>query len=71
LASVLAAAPGGYPTADALRAAWLMAAFSLVYAATRHERLLAILDHAWRFAAKVTAVLLAVLGLLMWMSWGL
>ena len=66
MGSVLAA--GG--AADVLHAVWLMAAFSLVYAATRHERFLAILDHSWRFGAKVTAVLLAVLGLLAWMSWG-
>ena len=68
---VLAAAPRGYPAADVLRAVWLMAAFSLVYAATRHEHFLAILDHSWRFGAKVTAVLLAVLGAMVWMSWGL
>jgi hypothetical protein len=48
-----------------------MAAFSLVYAATRHEQFLAILDHSWRFGVKVTAVLLAILGALVWMSWGL
>jgi Na+/alanine symporter len=68
---VLAAAPRGYPAADVLHALWLMAAFSLVYAATRHEQLAAILDHSWRFGAKVTAVLLAVLGALVWMSRGL
>ena len=65
----LVLAAGG--AADVLRAVWLMAAFSLVYAATRHEHFLAILDHSWRFGAKVTAVLLAVLGALVWMSWGL
>ena len=67
LAPVLAAGEA----ADVLRAVWLMVAFSLVYAATRHEHFLAILDHSWRFGAKVTAVLLAVLGALAWMSWGL
>jgi len=67
-AGLVLAAGGG---ADVLRAVWLMAAFSLVYAATRHEHFLAILDHSWRFGAKVTAVLLAVLGALVWMSWGL
>ena len=71
LGLVLAAAPGGYPAADVLRAVWLMVAFSLVYTATRHERFIAIIDHSWRFGAKVTAVLLAVLGVLAWMSWGL
>ncbi len=50
---------------------WLLAASSLVYAATRHERIGAIADHSWRFAAKIGAVLLAVLAVLAWMSWGL
>jgi hypothetical protein len=56
---------------DVLHALWLLAAFSLVYAATRHEQILTILDHSWRFATKVTAVLVAVLAVLVWMSWGL
>jgi Na+/alanine symporter len=57
--------------ADVLYALWLLAAFSLVYAATRHEQIVAILDHSWRFGAKVMAVLLAAAALLAWMSWGL
>ncbi len=65
--AVLAA--GG--VADVLHAVWLLAAFSLVYAACRHERIIAILDHSWRFAAKVAAVLLVLLAVLAWMSWGL
>jgi Na+/alanine symporter len=57
--------------ADVLYALWLLAAFSLVYAATRHEQIVTILDHSWRFGAKVMAVLLAALAVLAWMSWGL
>ena len=57
--------------ADLLHPLWLLAAFSLVYAATRHEQIVAVLDHSWRFATKVGAVLLAVLVVLMWMSWRL
>ncbi len=56
---------------DLLHAFWLVAAFSLVYCATKHERVGAILDHSWRFGAQVAAVLAAVLMVLVWMSWGL
>ncbi len=56
---------------DVLPALWLLAAFSLVYAATRHEQIVAILDHSWRFATQVGAVLVAVLAVLVWMSWRL
>jgi hypothetical protein len=54
-------------------AVWLIVVVSLVYTATRHERLSAILDHAWRFALKVVGLLLVV-GLLVWLAapgrWG-
>ena len=42
---------------DLLHAFWLVAAFSLVYCATKHEPVGAILDHSWRFGAKVAAAL--------------
>ena len=56
---------------DLVHALWLIAIFSLVYAATRHEQIAAVLNHSWRFGAKVTAVLTAFLGVLAWMSWRL
>ena len=56
---------------DVLHALWLLTALSLVYAATRHERIVAILDHCWRFGAKVAAVLVAAHAVLIWISWGL
>ena len=56
---------------DVLHALWLLTALSVVYAATRHEPVVAILDHFWRFGAKVAAVLVAPQAVLIWISWRL
>ena len=46
--------------ADLFHLFWLVTALSLVWTATRHERMRFILDHAWRFGGKTLAVLAVV-----------
>jgi len=47
----------------------LIVAFSLVYAATRHERMLPILFHGSRVAVSITAFMIAVFAVLVFVSW--
>ena len=47
----------------------LIASISLVYGATRHERMVPILHHAWRTAKWIVgfmAIIVAVLSLIAW-----
>lgn len=47
----------------------LLVSISLVYAATRHELMRPILEHAVRFAFGVLLFMLAIMGVLMLLSW--
>jgi hypothetical protein len=47
----------------------LIVAFSLVYTATRHERLAPILVHAGRVTVSITAFMLAVFAVLATIGW--
>ena len=49
----------------------LVVAISLVYAATRHERMVPILQHALRFGFWIVAFMAIVFGLLVWLTSGL
>ncbi|HKD36775.1 MAG TPA: hypothetical protein VKB78_08235, partial [Pirellulales bacterium] len=49
----------------------LVVAISLVYAATRHERMAPILQHALRFGFWIVAFMAIVFGLLVWLTSGL
>lgn len=74
LQCTLAAATGPLAVlwpADLFHLAWLVTVLSLVWTATRHERMRSILDHAWRFGGKVFAVL-ALVGVVVWLlTWRL
>ena len=54
---------------DMLHALWLVAVLSLVYAATRHERLGPIFPHALGCAVRAVGVLLLAAGVLLLISW--
>jgi hypothetical protein len=47
----------------------LIVVFSLVYAATRHERMATILIHASRVAVSISAFMIVVFGVLVFVSW--
>ncbi len=47
----------------------LIASISLVYGATRHERMVPILHHAWRTAKWILGLLLIIIGVLSVISW--
>lgn len=49
----------------------LIVSISLVYAATRHEYMLPILRHAFRFGLWITGFMAVVFGLLLWLNSGL
>ena len=46
----------------------LLVTVSLVYAATRHEEMKPILEHAIRFGMWVVVFMLVVLGVVVWLS---
>jgi len=46
----------------------LLVTVSLVYAATRHEEMKPILEHALRFGIWIAVFMLAVLGVVVWLS---
>lgn len=46
----------------------LLVTVSLVYAATRHEEMKPILEHALRFGIWVVVFMLVVLGVVVWLS---
>ena len=46
----------------------LLVSVSLVYAATRHEEMSPILQHALRFGVWVIVFMLVVLGLVLWLG---
>jgi hypothetical protein len=50
-------------------AIWLTVAFSLVYAATRSERMVPILVHAARVAVSISAVMIGAFIILACISW--
>ena len=54
---------------DLLMAVPLIVALSLVYAATRHERIGPILNHALRFGVWITGFLLVIFVILLLLSW--
>ena len=47
----------------------LVVAISLVYAATRHELMMPILQHAWRIAFWSVCFMLIVFGVLWFLEW--
>ena len=47
----------------------LVVAISLVYAATRHELMMPILQHAWRIAFWIVCFMLIVFGVLWFLEW--
>jgi hypothetical protein len=49
----------------------LVVAISLVYAATRHEHMMPILQHALRFGLWVVGFMAVVFALLVWLTSGL
>lgn len=49
----------------------LVVSVSLVYAATRHEEIGPILDHAWRFALWIVVFMAAIFAVLQFMTWQL
>jgi hypothetical protein len=49
----------------------LVVAISLVYAATRHERMVPILQHALRFGLWIVGFMAVVFVLLVWLTGGL
>jgi hypothetical protein len=49
----------------------LIVSISLVYAATRHEQVLPIFRHAFRFGLWITGFMAVVFGLLLWLNSGL
>ena len=49
----------------------LLVSISLVYAATRHEHMRPILEHAVRFAVGVFIFMLIIMGVLMLLSWSI
>jgi len=49
----------------------LVVSISLVYGATRHERLQPILQHAFRTGAWIIGFMLLIFAVLFFLSWGL
>jgi hypothetical protein len=49
----------------------LVVSVSLVYAATRHEEIGPILDHAWRFALWIVVFMAGIFAVLQFMTWQL
>ncbi len=47
----------------------LLVSISLVYGATRHERMVPILEHAFRFSVWVVTFMLVIFALLLFVSW--
>jgi Na+/alanine symporter len=47
----------------------LIAAISLVYGATRHEKMVPILHHAWRTAKWIVGFMLIIIAILSVISW--
>jgi hypothetical protein len=57
------------PAAQLWYAFPLLVSVSLVYAATRHEQMGPIFQHALRFAISIGVFLILIFGILFWMSW--
>lgn len=49
----------------------LIVSVSLVYAATRHEEISPILDHAWRFALWIVVFMGGIFAVLQFITWQL
>lgn len=47
----------------------LLVSISLVYGATRHEQMIPILEHAFRFATWVVTFMLVIFALIFFISW--